>query len=50
MYSFPVQCKGNGEWEIVKGLPIDDFSRQKMKATEQELIEERQLAFSITGL
>mmetsp|Transcript_24465 Transcript_24465/g.61532 ORF Transcript_24465/g.61532 Transcript_24465/m.61532 type:complete len:371 (-) Transcript_24465:872-1984(-) len=50
MYSFPVQCKGNGEWEIVKGLPFDDFSRQKMKATEQELIEERQLAFSITGL
>ena len=40
-------CKGNGEWSVVKGLPIDDFSRTKMKATEQELIEERELAMDI---
>jgi hypothetical protein len=31
----------------VKGLPIDDFSKQKMKATEAELVEERELAFKI---
>ncbi len=43
VYSFPVQCK-NGEWEIVNGLPIDEFSRKKIKATEDELLEERKMA------
>jgi malate dehydrogenase len=40
MYSFPVRCKG-GDYEIVQGLPVDDFSRQRMIATENELKEER---------
>ena len=40
IYSFPVRTK-NGKWEIVQGLSIDEFSQQKMKATEKELIEER---------
>lgn len=40
IYSFPCRCK-NGEWEIVQGLEINDFSRGKMQATEQELAEER---------
>lgn len=39
-YSFPVTCK-DGEYEIVEGLEIDDFSRAKMRATEEELFEER---------
>jgi len=40
IYSFPVTCKG-GDWEIVQGLDINDFSRGKMQATETELVEER---------
>ncbi|KQX74917.1 MULTISPECIES: malate dehydrogenase [Aeromicrobium] len=40
IYSFPVTTS-NGDWEIVQGLEIDDFSRAKMDATAQELIEER---------
>lgn len=40
IYSFPCRCK-DGEWEIVQGLDINDFSREKMTATEQELTEER---------
>lgn len=40
IYSFPVTCK-NGDWEIVQGLNINDFSRAKMQATEKELQEER---------
>lgn len=40
IYSFPCVCK-NGDWEIVQGLNINEFSRGKMTATEQELIEER---------
>ncbi len=40
IYSFPCVCK-NGDWEIVQGVDINDFSRGKMQATEQELAEER---------
>lgn len=40
IYSYPCVCK-DGAWQIVADLPIDDFSRQKMDATAQELIQER---------
>ena len=40
VYSFPCTCK-NGIYSIVTDLPVNDFSREKMKATEKELREER---------
>ena len=40
IYSFPVRCSG-GRYEIVQDLAIDAFSRERMSATEQELVEER---------
>ncbi len=40
IYSFPVTTTG-GDWELVQGLEIDEFSRAKMDATAAELVEER---------
>lgn len=40
VYSFPVTVV-DGKAEIVKGLAVNDFSKQRMKATETELKEER---------
>jgi len=40
IYSYPCICR-NGQYEIVQNLPIDDFSREKMRVTDQELREER---------
>ena len=40
IYSYPVTCK-NGEYSIVQGLTVGDFSREKMQATHRELLEER---------
>lgn len=40
IYSFPCTCS-NGEYKIVQGLEIDEFSREKMDATLAELKEER---------
>jgi malate dehydrogenase len=40
VYSYPVRCSG-GDYEIVQGLDINDFSRERMDATEVELREER---------
>ena len=40
IYSYPVRCS-DGQYEIVQGLDINDFSRQRMDTTESELREER---------
>lgn len=40
IYSFPCRCSG-GDWSIVQGLEVNDFSRGRMQATQQELTEER---------
>jgi malate dehydrogenase len=40
VYSYPVRC-AEGRYEIVQGLAIDDFGREKMNATDAELREER---------
>ncbi len=39
--SFPVITKG-GDWEIVQGLEIDDFSRGRIDASTAELADERE--------
>jgi len=43
VYSFPVKCE-NGVWTIVKGYKHDEFSANKLKETEKELLEERKMA------
>jgi malate dehydrogenase len=40
IYSYPVTCK-SGDYSIVQGLTIDDFSRDRLQATHRELLEER---------
>ncbi|MCH8302034.1 MAG: malate dehydrogenase [Proteobacteria bacterium] len=40
IYSYPVRCQG-GTIEIVQDLAINDFSRDRMQATDAELREER---------
>ncbi len=39
--SFPCRCS-DGEWEIVQGLDIGDFSRERITKTVNELQEERE--------
>jgi malate dehydrogenase len=38
--SFPVTCE-DGQWTIVQGLELDDFSRGRIDASVAELVEER---------
>jgi malate dehydrogenase len=40
IYGYPATCK-NGEYQIVQGLPVNDFARTRMDATLKELDEER---------
>ncbi|MBL8483627.1 MAG: malate dehydrogenase, partial [Rhodocyclaceae bacterium] len=48
LYGFPCTC-ANGEYTVIKDLPIDAFSRQKMDATLAELQEEQAGVASLLG-
>lgn len=48
IYSYPVRCQG-GQYEIVQGFELDDFSKEKMQATEKELREERAAVEHLLG-
>jgi malate dehydrogenase len=40
IYSYPCVCQ-NGDYEIIQGLEVDEFSRDRMDASAAELLEER---------
>ncbi len=42
VFSFPVTCE-RGEWKIVEKLEISDFSHERIKKTEDELLSERDI-------
>lgn len=44
-FSYPVICKG-GEWQVVDGLPINEFGQEKLNKTEKELLDERKMALN----
>ncbi len=40
IYSFPIVCE-KGEWKEIGGLQVSDFSRERLTATQNELLEEK---------
>ena len=40
IYSYPVICEG-GDYRVVQGIDVSEFSRGKMDATNDELVGER---------
>jgi len=40
IYGYPVTCR-SGQWQIMKGIEVSEFSRKRMDATLKELHEER---------
>jgi len=45
-YSYPVIC-ANGDYQVVKNVPIDAFSKEKLEATRQELASEKSAIASL---
>ena len=43
IFSFPVRCDGEGNYEVVEGIELNDFARQKIETTEQQLLDEREV-------
>ena len=43
----PVRTTTPGSYEIITGLPLDDFAKEKIAATNKELVEERETVKSL---
>ena len=48
VFGVPAVC-ANGSYEVVKGLPMDDFSKTMVQKTLNELLEEREGVKAIVG-
>lgn len=48
VFGVPAVCSG-GEYEVVKGLPMDDFSKSMFEKTLNELLEERDGVAALLG-
>ena len=48
IYSYPCVCR-NGDYQIAQDLEIDEFSRERMDATDAELREERAAVEDLLG-
>jgi malate dehydrogenase len=46
--SFPIRSRG-GKWEIVQGVPINEFSRERIDKSVAELKEEKGLVSALLG-
>lgn len=42
MVSMPIRTLSDGSWEVVQGVPVDEFSRSKIDTSVAELLEERE--------
>ncbi|MBP7998771.1 MAG: malate dehydrogenase [Chloroflexi bacterium] len=49
IFSYPLRSDGVGGYEIVQGLPVSDFAREKINATMQELQSERDTVADLLG-
>ena len=43
MYSYPLTADGEGNWSIVQGIELDDFAKEKVKISMDELQKEREI-------
>jgi malate dehydrogenase len=48
--SLPIKVDGIGKWRVVEGIKLTDYAKDKIKASNDELLEERKLAFGQLGL
>ena len=46
---FPCTTDGKGNWKIVQGLSMNDFSKQKAAISWKELTEEREMVKDLLG-
>ena len=49
VFSMPCRSKGDGDYELVKDVEIDDYLRQRIAKSEAELLAEKRCVAHLTG-
>ncbi len=49
VYSYPLRSRGGGEYEIVQGLELSAYARQKLQLSWEELLEEKAAVSDLIG-
>ncbi|XP_031502671.1 malate dehydrogenase [NADP], chloroplastic-like [Nymphaea colorata] len=49
VFSMPCRSKGDGDYELVEDVIIDDYLRQRIKKSEEELLAEKRCVAHLTG-
>jgi malate dehydrogenase len=48
--SLPIRVDGVGKWRIQEGISLNDYAKEKIAASNAELVEERKVAFAQLGI
>ena len=48
--SMPIKVDAVGNWRVVEGISLCDYAKEKIAASNQELLDEREMAFGQLGL
>jgi malate dehydrogenase len=48
--SMPIKVDAVGNWRVVAGISLSDYAKEKIAASNQELLDEREMAFGQLGL
>ena len=48
--SLPIKVDAIGEWRVVEGIKLTNYAKEQIKASNDELLEEREVAFGQLGL
>jgi malate dehydrogenase len=48
--SMPIRVDAVGNWRVVEGIKLTDYAKEKIAASNAELVEEREVAFGQLGL
>lgn len=48
--SMPIKVDAVGNWRVVEGIQLTDYAKEKIAASNAELLEERKIAFGQLGL
>ena len=48
--SLPIKVDAVGKWRVVEGLKLTEYAEQQIAASNQELLDEREMAFAQLGL
>ena len=49
IFSYPVRVDGEGNYEIVENLELNDFAKAKVQTTKEELLSEREVVADLLG-